>query len=147
MSTTTIPRPVLLQSLWLTLTLSFAWCDIISVMVALADPAATAESYSWIKSGWPNLGVGIWMAFPVAMILLSRLLPRRVLRPLGIAVTPLLLLAQVGSVFMPGITPHYAFFSLVEVGNMTAIIVLSWTWPAAPERARTSPLATQNTTG
>jgi hypothetical protein len=122
MNLTTLPRPVLLQALWGVLTLSFLWCDVVSLM----DPN---DPYTGMNQ-WTLTLAGIWMLVPVGMILLSRLLRRRVGRPLGLTVAPLLLLGQVASLFAGTPTPYYVLFSAVEVATMGAIILLTWTWPA-----------------
>lgn len=121
MRTTTLPRPVLLQTLWLVLVLSFLWCDVVSLM----DPQ---DPYTGMDE-WTLTGAGAWMLVPVVMIALSRLLRRRTGRPLGITVSALLMLGQIGSLFMGTPTPYYVLFSIVEVVTMVAIIALTWTWP------------------
>ncbi|MCL2092040.1 MAG: DUF6326 family protein [Micrococcales bacterium] len=122
MNTTTLPRPVLLQTLWLVLVLSFLWCDVVSLM----DPQ---DPYTGMNE-WTLTAAGVWMLVPVLMIVLSRLLRRRTGRPLGITVAALLMLGHVGSLFMGMPTPYYVLFSVVEVATMVTIIVLTWTWPA-----------------
>lgn len=122
MNTTTLPRPVLLQTLWLVLVLSFLWCDVASLM----DPQ---DPYTGMTE-WTLAGAGAWMLVPVLMIALSRLIRRRAGRSLGITVAALLMLGQVGSLFVGAPTPYYVLFSVVEVATMAAIIGLTWTWSA-----------------
>ncbi|MCL2468231.1 MAG: DUF6326 family protein [Micrococcales bacterium] len=128
----TVPRPVLLQSLWVFLLLCFAYCDIVTVMDT--DPRSVDAVAD--MTGPLLLLASVWMTMGIAMTLFSRVLRRRVGRPLGIVVASAMLLAQIGTLFVPPLQAYYVFFSVVEVAAMVALIVFAWTWPAdQPEHA------------
>ena len=70
-------------------------------------------------------------AFPIAMVLVARLAPRRVARPADVVAGALMALVQVGSLgFGSDVTPHYLFFSAIEVAATVAIVRIAWTWPS-----------------
>ena len=69
------------------------------------------------------------MEVPIAMVLVTRLAPRRVARPASIVAGTLMTLVQLGSLgFGSDVTPHYLFFSAVEVSATVAVVVIAWTW-------------------
>ncbi len=128
-STRRDPRAVL-PTLWVFAVLNYLYCDVLGLMHApelqgfLDGTAGGLE----ITTGF-LLGAGVLMEIPIAMVLVSRLAPRRVARPAGIVAGALMTLVQLGSLgFGSEVTPHYFFFSAVEVAATVAVVAIAWRW-------------------
>lgn len=120
----------LLAALWIFLTLNYIYCDVFSH----SNPD---DLRMILNGGTANLTItptflfafAIIMELPMAMILLSLLLPIRINRLVN-TVLPLLMVAiQFWSLFGTGTspTPHYVFFSVIEITTNVAIILFAWT--------------------
>lgn len=130
-----ITRTGLLSLLWLFLTVNFIFCDVFTLMHPPDLRAVLEDSIDGITLSQPFLlGFAVLMEAAMVMIVASRLLPRRVLRPLTVGVAGLLALVQGGSLAVGGVTLHYMFFSVVELATLAAILVTALRWPL-PQRA------------
>jgi len=125
---TTIDRRALLSTLWIVLMLDYIYCDVLG----LHDPAYLAAIQSGTVAGIDIVpaflvGAGVLMQLPIWMVLLSRILPRRINRPISIVAAVVMIVVQIGSL-LDGPTPLYVFFSIVEIGLLLAIVVIVATW-------------------
>ncbi len=128
-STRRDPRTVL-PVLWVFAVLNYLYCDVLGLMHApdlqgFLDGEVGGMS---ITTGF-LLGAGALMEIPIAMVLVSRLAPRRVARPATIVAGVLMTSVQLGSLgFGSDVTPHYLFFSAVEVAATVAVAAIAWAW-------------------
>lgn len=123
------PR-VVLQSVWVVAVLNYLFCDLLGLMHApdLQGFLDGEVGGIAITTGF-LLGAGLLMEIPIAMVLVSRLAPYRIARPAGIVAGTVMTLVQVASLgFGSEVTPHYAFFSLIEVSATVVIVWRAWTW-------------------
>jgi hypothetical protein len=127
-----IDRHALLSLVWLFALLNFIYCDVIglhdpSVLRSLLDGHAGA-----IEITPPFLlASSVLMEIPIAMVLVSRIASRRVTRVASIVAASFMILVQSSSLFVSMPSPSYAFFSIIEVGALIAIVLLAVRWPAA----------------
>lgn len=123
------PRTVL-PVLWVFAVLNYLYCDLLGLMHA-PDLQGFLDGEVGGMAITPGflLGAGVLMEIPIAMVLVSRLAPRRVARPATIVAGALMTLVQLGSLgFGSDPTPHYLFFSAVEVTATVAIVAIAWAW-------------------
>ena len=75
------------------------------------------------------LVAAIFMEIPFVLILLSRILRYKANRVVNITAGIVMTLIQVMSLFVgSGSTPHYIFFSIIEIGCTVFIVWYAWTW-------------------
>jgi len=125
---TPIDRRALLSTLWIVLMFNYIYGDVLG----LHDPAYLAAIQSGTVAGIDIVpaflvGAGVLMQLPIWMVLLSRIVPRRINRPVSIVAAVIMIVVQTGSL-LDEPTPLYVFFSIVEIGLLLAIIVLVATW-------------------
>jgi hypothetical protein len=117
-----------LSTLWIFATLNYLYCDVVSLM----DPALLKQFMAGnigavhISQAF-LLAAGLLVEIPMAMVLLSGILPSRVNRwaniVAGITMTAIQLLSLVAT------TPalYYIFFSTIEIASTSAIVWYAWT--------------------
>lgn len=126
---TAIDRHSLLSLLWLFVLLNFLYCDVLGlhdagvVKSVLSGRVGDLE----ITPGF-LFASGLLMEIPIAMVLLSRVLPRRGLRWLSIGAAGFMIVVQVASLFVGTTTGYYAFFSAIEIGGLAAVIIVAGRW-------------------
>lgn len=118
--------------LWIFVMLNYVYADIFTLM----DPSVLQE----MLGGTPN-GVEITPAFllmgailmeiPIAMILLSLVLPYRANRWSNIFAGSVKTLAVAASTFVGTPSLYYLFFAIIEVLATLYIVWLAWTWKEA----------------
>ena len=123
-------RKIILSTLWIFVTVNYIFCDVMTLM--------NSEDLKMILTGSVGslqmtpeflLYASIFMEIPFVMILLSRLLKFKINRVANIIAGTIMTLIQVMSLFVgSGATPHYTFFSIVEIGCTAFIVWYAWTW-------------------
>jgi hypothetical protein len=126
-------RRVILSTLWIFVTANYIFCDVMTLM--------NSEDLKQILTGTvgsiemtPNflLGAAIFMEIPFIMILLSRVLRHKANRLFNIIAGFIMTLIQIMSLFVgSGATPHYIFFSIIEIACTAFIVWYAWTWTQA----------------
>lgn len=117
-------KQVLLSTLWISVMFNILAADILSFMY----PGFLKE----VISGYAGqvqitpeflLIAAVLLEIPIAMIVLSRILPYKINRYLNIfaAIVTILFVVGGGSGY-----PHYIFFEIIEVITMLAIIKIAW---------------------
>jgi hypothetical protein len=119
---------VRLSTLWVFIMVNMIFADILSFM----NPGFLAEVATG-RAGQVEITQGILLVFailleiPMAMIVLSRVLPRGANRVANILAGVITAAFVIGG----GSTDlHYLFFATVEVVCMLLIIWYAWRWPA-----------------
>ncbi len=103
-----------LSVLWIVALLNYLYADVIALWAMLGSPPADTPHLGQLALA----GSAVLMEIPIAMILASRLLPRRAIPPL------------VGWGRPPAL-PEYLFFATIETVCTVAIVWQAWTWPGA----------------
>ena len=121
---------VFLSTLWVFALVNYIYCDVISIM--------NPEDIKNIISGNVGvihitpaflLGASILMEIPMAMILFSRILNFGINRWMNIISGIIMTAVQISSLFTgTKPTPHYIFFSAIEIASTLFIIWYAWRW-------------------
>ena len=114
-------RKGLLSTLWLFAALNYIYCDVLGGM----DPALVVPFE--LTPGF-LLGAGILLEIPIAMVLLSRVLPHRANRWANIVAGTLMTVVQLASLFLDVPTLYYVFFSVIEIATTVFIVWSAWNW-------------------
>jgi len=134
-----LDRKSTLSLAWVFLIVNYIYCDVIS----LTDAKYLRELMTGTVGGIEMtrgflLGASVLMEVPMAMIFLSRVLPYRANRWSNVAAGALMTIVQTLSLFVgEGPTPHYLFFSAIEIAGAALVVWYAWTWPQ-PEGRRLS---------
>lgn len=129
-----------LSAAWVFVMLNMIFADILSFMSpgALQQILAGTADGLQITPGF-LLVAAVVAQVPIAMVLLSLLLPQRTARWANIAAAVVTVTFVLG---MGSATPHYVFIAAVETLGCLAIAWWSWTWRLAERRVPTASLAT-----
>ena len=128
-------RKVILSTLWIFVTVNYIFCDVITLM----NPEDLKEILSGTVGSlqmtpWFLLGVAIFLEIPFVLILLSRVLKYRANRLSNIIGGTIMTVIQGMSLFVgTALTPHYVFFSIIEIACTLFIVWYAWTWKPESE--------------
>lgn len=135
-------RGELLSLLWVFAMLNYLYADVIGLMdPSLLRQYLTGKVDSIELTPGFLLAGAVLMEVPIAMVVLSRLLPQRANRWANAGAGALKTLAVFLSLFVGTPTLSYAFFAAIELACTTLIVVLAVTWsaPGASACARVGP--------
>lgn len=130
-----------LSTAWIFVTANYLFCDVLTLMDPTLIQAMATGNFPGIALDQTFLLVSaIVMEIPMAMILMSRLLPEPLNRWANLIAGVAMTLVQVGS-FSMGTAPtlHYWFFSAIEIATTTCIAVAAWRWTTTPSYPATMP--------
>jgi uncharacterized protein DUF6326 len=116
---------VRLSILWAFATLNFIYADV----VTLYDKAGTFH----FSPGF-LLGAAVLVEIPIAMVLLSRLLPYRSNRWSNIVAGAAMTIVQAATLFVGTPTPYYVFFSVLEIVATAVVVWWAWSWRTPEDR-------------
>jgi len=124
------PVPMLMSKIWVFLSLSYIFCDVLSNMEMSVLRMLLEGNIAGIPMTEGFLLIaGISLQIPFLMVLLATILPFKANRIMNMAAASLMIIYQVVSFFLgSGITLHYMYFSAVEILGNAAIIVLALRW-------------------
>ena len=130
-----------LSATWVFVMLNMVFADILSFMSPGALQQVLAGTADGIQITPAFLLVAAVVAqVPIAMVLLSLLLPQRTARWANIAAAMVTVAFVLG---MGSSTPHYVFIAALETIGCLAIAWWSWTWRPAERRAPSARFATE----
>lgn len=120
---------VRLSTLWLFATLNYLYCDVVTIM----DPQKLKQFMAGTVGGMEInqgflLGAGVLVEIPIAMVLLSRVLPYRVNRWANIIAGMIMTAVQILTLLPPTPTMYYIFFSIIEIASTSLIVWYAWKW-------------------
>ncbi len=117
---------VRLSTLWVFMLFNYLYCDVMTAF----DPLVTDE-----LGRDALLAASFLMEIPIAMVLLSRVLPFRPNRWANVIAGTFLVVVQVGTQFVgDGPASYYVFFSAIEISGLLFIVWTAWRW-ATPTAA------------
>jgi len=116
-----------LSIFWIFATLNFLYCDVVTVMDRARGFAAGSVGGIHITQGF-LLGASVLVEIPIAMVLLSRVLPYRGNRLANIAAGITMTAVQLLTLVISVPTPYYAFFSVIEIACTSGIIWYAARW-------------------
>ena len=119
------------STLWIFAALNYLYCDVLGLMDPELLPQILRGSVNGLELT-PEflLGAGILVEIPIAMVLLSRVLPYRANRWANIAAGTIMTAVQSASLFVGTPTPYYLFFSVIEIATTVLIVWFAWHWRA-----------------
>jgi hypothetical protein len=113
--------PARLSILWLFAMLNYTYGDVVTLM----DPV---KHGSMVLTQEFLLGASIFMEIPIAMVLLSLILPARANRWANLIAGTIMTVALILTLFVAVPTMYYAFFSAIEIAATALIVWYAWTW-------------------
>ena len=130
-----------LSAAWVFVMLNMLFADILSFISPGALQQVLAGTAEGIQITPAFLLVAAIVAeVPIAMVLLSLLLPQRTARWANIAAAVVTVAYVIG---LGSATPHYVFIAALETLGCLAIARWSWTWRPAERRVPTTTFATE----
>jgi len=132
----TADRGARLSLIWVFAILNYLYCDVLGLMDADSLRGYLAGDVNGIAvtQGF-LLGAGVLMEIPIAMVLLSSVLPARGSRWANIVAGTIMTVVMVATLFMAGLTVYYAFFGVIEIAATAFIVWYAWTWHTPAPRA------------
>lgn len=110
--------------LWIFVMLNYLYCDVLSLFNREELEQVLSGSVGGVEMTPTRLlGAGILMEIPMVMILVSRLASQRIARWASVAAGVLMVVVQIGSLGVGDNSPHYLFFSAVEIAT---VAVIAW---------------------
>lgn len=116
-------RPTLLSLLWIFVFLNFIYADF---FILIFEPGHYDAVVAATTEG-AVLGFAVLMEVQIAMVLLSRILPRRASRWANVVVGTLAAL-WVASTLRGSPPSFYVLFACVEIAAALFIVGYAWTW-------------------
>jgi len=124
-----------LSLLWIFALLNYLYADVLALWALLGTPPVDTPHLGPLA----QTGAAVLMEIPIAMILASRLLPRRANRLANIIAGTIETLVNGFLTFIPPLVgwgrppalPEYLFFATIETVCTVAIVWQAWTWPRA----------------
>ena len=118
-----------LSLLWIFLLFNYLYCDYLGMF----DAGILAEIMGGTVGGMVIgpmflISAAIFMEIPIAMILLSRFLKRRVNRVFNIVAGLIMIAGQLGSLFVGEPALYYSVYSVLEILTLVWIIWLAVGW-------------------
>ena len=126
---TDLDMTVKLSTLWIFASLSYVYCDVISLM----DPELLKQYLAGNVNGLaftPGflLGAAILIEIPISMVLLSRVLNYTANRWTNIAAGTVMTAVQALTLFVGRPAPYYLFLSILEIAATALIVWYGWKW-------------------
>src|SRR5215217_550583 len=141
---TDLDTNVKLSTLWITASLSYLYCDVISLM----DPVLLKQYLAGTVNGMaftPGflLGAAILISIPITMVLLSRVLNYRANRWTNITAATFMTAVQTLTLVMGVPAPYYLYLSIIEIACTVLIVGYAWKWrkPAVQPEVPPTPAA------
>ena len=130
---TDLDMTVKLSTLWITASLSYLYCDVISLM----DPELLRQYLTGNVNGLavtPGflLGAAILISIPITMVLLSRVLNHRANRWANITAASAMTVVQTATLFFGWPAPYYLYLSIIEITCTVLIVRYAWKWREEP---------------
>jgi hypothetical protein len=141
---TDLDMNVKLSTLWITASLSYLYCDVMSLM----DPELLKQYLKGNVNGLaftPGFlfGAAILISIPITMVLLSRVLNYRANRWTNITAATFMTAVQTLTLVIGVPAPYYLYLSIIEIACTVLIVGYAWKWhaPAVQPRGEGPPAA------
>lgn len=119
----------LLSTLWIFVTLNYLYCDVMGLMDANLLQQYLKGSVDGLEiTNNFLLYAAILMELPIAMILLSKILPPIYNCWTNISIASIKTIVMIGTLFIGTPTSYYLFFASIEILTTLFIIGYCWYW-------------------
>lgn len=119
----------LLSTLWIFVTLNYLYCDLIGLMDAnLLNQYLTGNVEGMTINENFLLYAGILMEMPIAMVLLSKILPKKSNCWANIFAGAVKTIVMVAILIMGGVTKYFLFFAVIEIATTIFIVGYALKW-------------------
>jgi hypothetical protein len=119
----------LLSTIWIFVTLNYLYCDLIGLMDAsLLRQYLTGNVGGLLIDENFLLYAGILMEIPIAMVLLSKVLHKRINCWANMIAGGLKTLVMIATLFMGTVTSYYTFFACIEITSTLFIVWYAIRW-------------------
>lgn len=119
----------LLSILWIFVTFNYLYCDVMGLMdSSLLKQYLTGNVEGLLINESFLLYAAILMEIPIAMILLSKILNKKVNCWINIIAASIKTLAMIATLFVGNTTSYYLFFAIIEISTTIFIIGFSLYW-------------------
>lgn len=119
----------LLSTLWIFITLNYLYCDLIGLMDStLLKQYLTGNVQGLIINESFLLYAGLLMEVPIAMVLLSKILPKNANCWANIIAGFIKTLVMMATLFVGSATKYYLFFAVIEITTTIFIIGYAYRW-------------------
>ena len=124
-------KKTVLSFIWIYAMLNYLYCDVLGLM----DPSVLREFLTGEVNGMEInenflLGAALLMEIPIAMVLLSGILPYRSNRIANIIAGIVMVVVQIMSLFVGQPSKYYLFFSAFEISATAFIVWYALNWKA-----------------
>jgi hypothetical protein len=120
---TDLDTNVKLSTLWITASLSYLYCDVISLM----DPVLLKQYLAGTVNGMA-FTPGFLLGAAITMVLLSRVLNYRANRWANITAATAMTVVQTATLFIGWPAPYYLYLSIIEITCTVLIVGYAWKW-------------------
>jgi len=118
-----------LSTLWIFVTLNYLYCDLIGLMdSSLLKQYLTGSVEGLTINESFLLYAGILMEIPIAMVLLSKILPKNANCWSNIFAGSIKTIVMIATLFMGAVTMYYLFFAVIEIATTIFIVVYALKW-------------------
>lgn len=122
-------RKTLLSTLWVFVTFNYLYCDLIGLMdSSLLKQYLTGQVEGMEINQKFLLAAGLLMEIPIAMILLSKILPVKANAWANILAGAIKTLVMILTLFMGKPTIYYLFFAAIEISTTIFIVIYAANW-------------------
>jgi len=122
---------MLISTLWLFAILNYLYCDIFGLMDANVLSQFLDGTINGIEvSPVFLLGASVLMEIPIAMVLLSRILPVKTNKRVNLGAGMIMTVVQLATLFVGSFTVYYLLFSIIEITTTATIVRIAWYWKA-----------------
>lgn len=126
----------ILSTLWIFVTLNYLYCDLMGLMdSSLLKQYLTGNVEGLVINESFLLYAGILMEIPIAMVLLSKVLNKRVNCWANLIAASIKTLVMITTLFVGTFTTYYLFFAVIEIGTTFFIVMYVIQWIKQGEAA------------
>ena len=119
----------ILSTLWVFVTLNYLYCDLIGLMdSSMLKGYLNGNIEGWIINESFLLYAGLLMEVPIAMVLLSKILPRKSNCWANIIAGSIKTTVMIATLFMGSPAKYYLFFAAIEIATTVFIVLYAWRW-------------------
>jgi hypothetical protein len=119
----------LLSTIWIFVTLNYLYCDLIGLMDSTLLQQYLTGNVDGLKINESFLlYAGILMEIPIAMVLLSKILPKNINCLANIFAGSIKTVVMIVTLFVGTVTIYYLFFAVIEIATTIFIILYALKW-------------------